>query len=425
MRAATALLPLLGGCGTVPRATIPASEAAMCRIGPDGGPPADTASDDRGIGGTGILAASDDRGIGGTGIIGVVTGFASICVNGMRVGYGPGLPVVYGDLIARPDALRAGQVVVISAAPRAGGLHAQRVTLRYEVSGPIEAVEDGAIRVAGQRVTHAGLLSPMRAWRVGDAVQVSGLRALDGSIAATRIDPRPAGAGPRDVTLHGVLSRPSGVARIGNLPVRAAPGVMLPDGGPVMATGQILDGALVATSVATDVLMHDPSIWFGPGYDRFIMEGYFSVGLGRVSWGSGLGVGAPAGVAAVSPGRGIVDLQRGGDGRLVATGLRDGAGAPLSRAAPGREGPSMGGGLLTGRQRGELAPMPDRRFDARQGLERGGLERGGLERAGGGRSEATGRGGPAFRAGDRSGQGASPSGEPGSFQQGPGRPRGP
>lgn len=439
LRAATALLPLLGACGTTPRAPVPspAGESRLCRIGPDGGPPLDTASDDRGIGGTGILAASEDRGIGGTGIIGVITGFASICVNGMRVGYAPGLPVAFGDVIARPDTLRAGQVVLIAAGPYGGGLRAERVTVRYEVSGPVEAVEEGAIRVAGQRVTYAGLLSPMTPWRVGDAVQVSGMRALDGSISATRIDRQPEGSAPRAVTLHGVLSRQSGIARIGNLPLRAGPGVMLPDGGPVVASGQIQDGVLIVTSVTPDMLMRDPSIWFGPGFDRFVVEGYVSVGLGRISWGSGLGAGAPAGLGGVSPGHGVVDLRRGSDGRLVATGLRDGFGM----AAPGvfREGPAAGGGaFFPGRQgaspRGEPAPMPDRSFEARQGLDRQG---GGGSAAG--RANLQGRGASTFRASDRQGrgdQGGGPSGEPAQFgpagapgsgpggpSQGPGRPR--
>lgn len=434
LRAATALLPLLGACGTTPRAPLPspAGESRLCRIGPDGGPPLDTASDDRGIGGTGILAASEDRGIGGTGIIGVVTGFASICVNGMRVGYAPGLPVAFGDVIARPDALRAGQVVLIAAGPYGGGLRAERVAVRYEVSGPVEAVEEGAIRVAGQRVTYAGLLSPMTPWRVGDAVQVSGMRALDGSISATRIDRQPEGSAPGAVTLHGVLSRQSGLARIGSLPLRAGPGVMLPDGGPVIAGGQIQDGVLIVTSVTPDMLMRDPSIWFGPGFDRFVVEGYVSVGLGRISWGSGLGAGAAAGLGGVSPGHGVVDLRRGSDGRLVATGLRDGG----RMGTPGvfREGPAGGAGFPQGRQgaspRGELAPMADRSFEARQGLDRQG---GGGSAAG--RTGPEGRGGSIFRASDRQGPGGQggdpapfgPGGGPGSGpggpSQGPGRPR--
>ncbi len=89
---------------------------SVCHVGPDGGPvggPAPVA--ERGIGGTGapvsmVMTAGQtvvpaaagqaakgdamaDRGIGGTGIIGVVTGFASICVNGLEVQYDNTVPV--------------------------------------------------------------------------------------------------------------------------------------------------------------------------------------------------------------------------------------------------------------------------------------------------------------------------------------------
>ena len=43
---------------------------------------------DRGIGGTGGASQptrSADRGIGGTGIIGIITGFASVCLDGVEV----------------------------------------------------------------------------------------------------------------------------------------------------------------------------------------------------------------------------------------------------------------------------------------------------------------------------------------------------
>ncbi|MDB5415816.1 MAG: hypothetical protein JWR10_4151, partial [Rubritepida sp.] len=304
------LLPLIGACSAVVAPRLPAPAPTACRIGPEGGPPL-LASDDRGIGGTGMLAenvADDDRGIGGTGIVGVVTGFASICVNGLHVGYEPGMPVAFDGLVARPDALRAGQVVVISATDRGGVLRARSVAVRYEVSGPVEAVEEGALRVAGQRITWVG----NTAWRVGDAVLVSGLRAPDGSIAATRIDRRPEGMAPRSVTVHGVLSRASGVARIGNLPLRAGPGVILPEAGPAIASGQIVDGVLIATSVTPDLLMRDPQLWFGAGYERFVYEGYVSVGLGRVSLSHGLSAAAPAGAGAFAARRGVVDLRRGG-----------------------------------------------------------------------------------------------------------------
>jgi hypothetical protein len=358
----------------------PAGETDICRIGPDGGPPPQarpvrTAEDDRGIGGTGIQLASDDgdRGIGGTGIVGVVTGFASICVNGMHVGYDPTLPVVFGAVMAPPSALRVGQVVAISAAERDGTLQARRVAVRYEVSGPVEAVEPGAIRVAGQRVTLVGAVPGGTDWKVGDSILVSGLRAPDGSIIASRIDPRPAGA-PRTVTVHGVLMQRDGVLSVGNLPIRVGPGLLLPDPGPVIATGMIEDGVLTPVSVAPDMLLRDPTVWFGPGYGRFLYEGYVSLGAGMVTLGSALRAPAPAGIAPFGARRGVVELRPGPAGGLTATGLRNPTGAPMTggplgglRQAPMPGGMSGGMSGARGAPRGELAPMPDRSFDRRQG----------------------------------------------------------
>ena len=60
-----------------------------------------TGNPEGGIGGTGNVA--NDGGIGGTGIIGIITGFASICVNGVEIHYDINTPVsVDGQLsIAR------------------------------------------------------------------------------------------------------------------------------------------------------------------------------------------------------------------------------------------------------------------------------------------------------------------------------------
>src|ERR1700687_2638762 len=89
MRVLAALLflaTLVSCAGPTPE---PVDEAAVvepgvvCRVDHNGGP----VVVERGIGGTGAPAKThlSDRGIGGTGIVGVVTGFASICVDGLEV----------------------------------------------------------------------------------------------------------------------------------------------------------------------------------------------------------------------------------------------------------------------------------------------------------------------------------------------------
>ncbi|WP_424812246.1 DUF5666 domain-containing protein [Roseococcus sp. YIM B11640] len=415
-----ALALLVAACAA--EAPPPAAPAAPrpCRIGPDGGPPVETASDDRGIGGTGIRVAEEDRGIGGTGIVGVVTGFASICVNGLHVAYDPALPVTFGEVAGPPSGLRVGQVVAVSAADRGGAYRARSLAVRYEVSGPVEAVEAGALKVAGQRVTVPAGTPGGTGWRVGDPVLVSGLRAPDGSIAATRIDPRPPGAAAR-VVVHGELNRRDGVLAVGNLPIRPSNALLLPDPGPVIATGTLENGVLVPGSVEPDMLLRDPSVWFGPGYGRFLYEGYVSLGAGTMALGPALTFSAPSGMAPFGARRGVMEITRGADGRLGASGFD-------ARMAPG--------GGFPGAWRGEIAPMP-----GRGGLAPGGAAGGIMSRrdappgtARPGRGER-GRGGPDAPSAGGPGDFAPPSGfvpSSGGFGSGgfgsgpgpgPGRPR--
>jgi Domain of unknown function (DUF5666) len=151
---------------------------------------------DRGIGGTGSpdrrLA---DKGIGGTGIIGVVTGLGSVCVNGFEVSYDPAIQV---SVDGRPDSagvLRVGQLAAIEAAGPEDGLTARRLSIRHEVTGPVEASSDGAtaLRVAGQSVSVPANVQGDPLVSPGEWVAVSGLRSPAGRVLATRLDVRPPG----------------------------------------------------------------------------------------------------------------------------------------------------------------------------------------------------------------------------------------
>lgn len=156
-----------------------------------------------GIGGTGNVAGTP--GIGGTGIIGTVTGFGSILVNGFKVDYAPDMPIGFKDATVRPDALRIGQVVEIEASGSGNRLQARRISIRHEVAGPIERI-DHARRVAvvfGQRIqipsgivfTAAGSRRlTIDDLRVGDHIDVSGLRQANGVIAASHVDKTGPGA---------------------------------------------------------------------------------------------------------------------------------------------------------------------------------------------------------------------------------------
>jgi hypothetical protein len=406
LAAAGLLAACAPGSPEAPPAAAPsAAQPGLCRIGPDGGPPV-LAEGERGIGGTGVLADAvapeGERGIGGTGIVGVVTGFASICVNGLHVAYDPAIPVDFADGVATPAALRVGQVVVVRAEGPEGALRARRIAVRHELAGLVEAVEEGAIRVAGQRVSTAGAWPAGRAWAVGDAVLVSGLWAPDGSLTATRIDPRPAGG---ESLVMGRLTRGPGGPRIGNLRLRPAPGLALPPDGPVVARGRVADGVLLADSVEPDRLMRDPPAFLGTA--RVLMEAQVGFGGGRMLLGPGLSVSAGPGMGPGLAGRRVVELRGGAGGSLSASGLR--GGMDLPGAGPARA------------PRGERAPVPDRRFETRRGLERDGAGR-----WNGGDGRGRGAGASPRDAAPRDGSARGPSGTlpgglPDGAAPGPGR----
>jgi hypothetical protein len=172
-----------------------------------------------GIGGTG---AREDGGIGGTGIqaagelglIGVVTGFASLCINGVEVHYEAATPVLLNGQPASSDALAIGQVVAVRAVASGKGAQAQWIHIADAAVGQVTRADapSGLLHVEGQPVrlqpstVFAAGLSRENIARPGERVSVSGLRAADGSVVATRIA-RPAaearpfagGAPPEDL----------------------------------------------------------------------------------------------------------------------------------------------------------------------------------------------------------------------------------
>lgn len=280
----------------------PVADAA-CRWRPDGGPPLA----DRGIGGTGRTAGFADRGIGGTGIgtsgiFGTVAGFASICVDGIEVGYDPAVPVEIDGMAATSDALRVGQSVAIVAARGPAMPRAVRVSVRYEVSGPVEAVEnagEGRIVVAGQRVRVLRTTVGDAAVRPGAWVAVSGLRGADGDIVASRIDPRLPGL----VTVHGPLIAADGTRWIGALAIRGdgQSGEPTDTGQYVAASGLYADGVLQVSALAPDLLASDPPSFFGPGTDRVTVAAYVRFGGGVARIGGGFE--APLAPGFVAPSR--------------------------------------------------------------------------------------------------------------------------
>lgn len=138
-----------------------------------------------GVGGTGI----DDPGLGGTGIVGVITGFASVCVNGVEVHFDDSTPINENGQPASMNALAVGKVVAIQAQAKGTEFVARRISVLNSVEGPVDAVHlaTGTLSVLGQTVTvPAGVA--FGAIQVGQWVQASGHRRAMGQIEASYLN---------------------------------------------------------------------------------------------------------------------------------------------------------------------------------------------------------------------------------------------
>lgn len=354
--AALSVLGLLTGCaghldpvvdaGPAPAFDLSAglaSNARVCRIGTDDGP----VVADRGIGGTGAPPATPgaervaDRGIGGTGIIGVVTGFASICVNGLEVRYDASARVDIDGDTSSVAALRAGQVVVIQAQGIPAALQARTISIRREVAGRIDAVEPatGTLTVAGQPVSVPGGTWGGSRFHVGDWVAVSGLRRTDGMIVASRLDSAPADA----FSVHGQVTRDGNGVRVGAQVLQGPNMAGLADGQFITASGRYVAGQL-----QTSTLTIDPAAYSGLAGSRISVQAFVHVANAVVSF-NGLHVPAGPDLQGQSDSNGlaIVWLERKPDGTMVAAELQhvDYHGAAI---ATGRPSGAVGSGLGSG-----------------------------------------------------------------------------
>jgi hypothetical protein len=154
-----------------------------------GGGTGGTGNPEGGMRGTGNVTT--DSGIGGTGIIGVITGFASICVNGVEIHYDADTVVSMDDRPSTIHDLATGQVVVARAFGTAHGLTATHIAIAHAVVGPISYFnpEIREMRILGQTIKTDSLRNhdDFSHLKVGDWAQVSGHRLADGAIAASRI----------------------------------------------------------------------------------------------------------------------------------------------------------------------------------------------------------------------------------------------
>ena len=369
LRAGSVLLALLAGltCAdagsdTWTTQTHPAAEASQADpgIGGTGNQPGGEGEDEgNGIGGTGQTAGREP-GIGGTGIIGTITGFGSIWVNGLEVDYDPALPVTSEGGRLKTDALRIGQVVEIEADGDGTRFRAKSIALRHEVAGPIEQIDTQSrtLVVLGQRVAVADGASEggtgaldISELRVGEAIDVSGLRQSDGTIAASRIDRSAPGAAG---VLRGTLTRIDGERFSVNgrevvIPPDARP-ASLAAGDEIEVIGTAADGAFRARRV-----LRGPAAPFGGRMRRLLIEGYVGAGadgefyLGRTRLGP-----RRAGVQFGTGERVIIDGSLDGQRRLLP-----------ARVAPPRFQFRRDGRRGIGPRGGPFRPFPAERWERR------------------------------------------------------------
>ncbi len=314
-----AILPLLAACAGQQSLPRPATTTKQCRMAPNGAPPIA----DRGIGGTGVTPAplmESDRGIGGTGVVGVVTGFASICVDGAEVAYDASTPVAVDGASADADVLRAGQVVAINATGPQDRLFAREMHVHHQVIGLVEAIVTvgTTYTVAGQQVVLDGPVMGGDYLKPGNWVAVSGLLGPAGAIHATRIDPSPAG----DALVRGVLRRADAGWEIGRLHLQLSADQSARAGDRVTASGRYLAGTLMVEHLEPDLLISNPPAYFGADTTRYLVESYVTFGADRIRLEGGFEV--PAGSVAMTeapPMRAIMSLQGTPSGGLLVTGI--------------------------------------------------------------------------------------------------------
>lgn len=333
--AGAALLALFGCAGPQNGAVKTASQApVVCTVTADGAPPAQ-----RGLGGTGAKAVADrgfggtgaparllaERGIGGTGgpatgIVGTITGFASVCVNGLEVTYDNDAVVEIDGATRDISALRIGAVASITTDP---ALAAAQISVRHAVSGPIErVVVPGRIFiVAGQLVELGGQTTQAAMFKAGDWLEVSGLRTHAQTIMASRVDLRPAG----DVVITGRFAQANGRAAIAGTPVA---GILTPDlnGQVLTVIGPYLNGVLYADAA---ILAADLATSGEPGLlvvETYAEAKHSQTGTDRLLLSDGTEAAVAADIHSLpqSPTLVVLLLAQSVGGDLTAIGIHDG-----------------------------------------------------------------------------------------------------
>ena len=185
IHSSTATQSGIGGTG------VAASDSGIGGTGhPQGGIGGTGNAEPGGIGGTGNRA--DNSGIGGTGIVGTITGFASVCVNGVEIHYDPSTPISVDGKPSTMRELAVGQIIAARAVGSERELTARNIAVIHAVVGPISSLNSDTrqMQVLGQavHVAQSSQHDQLSNLKAGDWVQVSGHRLPGGTVMASRID---------------------------------------------------------------------------------------------------------------------------------------------------------------------------------------------------------------------------------------------
>ena len=236
--------------------------------------------DSSGIGGTGFSLPTkldlltkrngeDESGIGGTGIVGIISGFGSICVNGLEIQYDSTTPVVEEGVSINVSQLALGQTVSILASSVTQNYYAKEIHVFHEVKGVVESVDstNGIFSVLGQTV-HLPV-SLLEKITLGDKVVISGNRLSDGSIEAVRVEKHDV---INDVSLIGSLEadNASGHFRIGNQSIELSENQAEVKIGDEVRVQGVLNGNVLRA----EKLEQNPRWSFSSRVDQLLLQGY-------------------------------------------------------------------------------------------------------------------------------------------------------
>lgn len=309
-----------------------------------------------GIGGTGTPAAGEG-GIGGTGapvadgsavgIVGVISGFASVCVNGIEVHFEQGTPVSENGEPSASEKLAVGQVVSIDATSSAKGLHARSIMVLNVLEGPITRLPKGgkAIQVLGQTVAITpGTRIGGSGLAVGQMVKVSGLNGANGALFATRIQPAP---DLKHVSVLGAVVH----ATIHGVALSA----------PIASSSALVKGTWTGNELVPTTVAADPTYRFKGTASRIVLEGLVQESNGRGTIRSGgldFTVTAQQAKSLHLNQRILVDLQVGKSGRLSVERLELLSSDVRNTPTNGRD--DLRSNIVPNRDNVDIAPLPER-----------------------------------------------------------------